>query len=134
MSEAAALHKKLRLLPGSRAYILNAPAGLIDSLAPLPAGVVVELQPVGTYDFVQLFVKNRAELEALSPAAFAAVKYDGILWVCYPKGSSGVETDINRDSLWKLIAPSGLRPVTQIAIDAVWSGLRFRPIEAVKGK
>lgn len=76
-------------------------------------------------------MRNRAELEQLGQAAFQAVKYDGLLWVCYPKQTAKVETNLNRDILWKLIEPRGLRPVTQIALDATWSALRFRPAEKV---
>jgi hypothetical protein len=30
------------------------------------------------------------------------------------------------------LEPTGLRPVTQVAIDDVWSALRFRPADKVK--
>ena len=43
-----------------------------------------------------------------------------------PKGN---RTDINRDSLWPILGELGLRPVTQVAIDQVWSALRFRPLK-----
>lgn len=129
--EAASLPKKLRLSPGYRALLLNAPAGYLHSLGELPMGVQFDFQPEGVYDFAQLFVRNRAELEQLGQVAFQAVKYDGLLWVCYPKQTAKVETNLNRDILWKLIEPRGLRPVTQIALDATWSALRFRPAEKV---
>jgi len=129
--EAASLLKKLRLSLGQRALFLNAPPGYLQSLGELLAELQFDTRPDGVYDFVQLFVRDRAELEQLSQAAFQAAKYDGLLWVCYPKQAAKVETDLNRDILWKLIEPSGLRPVTQIALDATWSALRFRPAEKV---
>ena len=49
----------------------------------------------------------------------------GVLWILYPKGG---RADINRDSLWPLVAVHGLRPITQIAVDETWSALRFRPL------
>ncbi len=125
------LLQKLRLQPGQRALILNAPAGYLEGLGALPAGVALDVEPQGSYDFVHLFVRNAAELARLRPAALAAIKDDGILWIAYPKGSSKVATDINRDSLWALMGDSGLRPVMQIAMDAIWSALRFRPAEKV---
>lgn len=60
-----------------------------------------------------------------------AVEYDAVLWISYPKGSSGVDTDLNRDKLWSALSDRGIRPVTQVSIDKVWSGLRFRPSEEV---
>jgi hypothetical protein len=49
-----------------------------------------------------------------------------VLWVVYPKGN---RTDLNRDSLWPILAAHGLRPITQVAVDDVWSALRFRPLK-----
>ena len=123
--------KKLRLAAGQKALLLNAPEGYLQSLGELPAGVILTDQPDGAYDFVQLFVKDRAELDRFGPAAFQAIKYDGLLWVCYPKQTGKLKSDLNRDSLWKLMQPTGLSPVMQIAIDETWSALRFRPAEKV---
>ena len=36
-------------------------------------------------------------------------------------------TDLNRDLLSAALAGEGVQPVRQIAIDEVWSALRFRP-------
>ncbi len=111
--------------------ILNAPEGYMDALGAVPEGVEIHHKPEGKYDFGHLFVKDRAELERFIDPLLAAMEYDGILWISYPKGGSGVETDLNRDKLWAAMSDTGLRPVTQIAIDAVWSALRFRPAERV---
>jgi hypothetical protein len=111
--------------------ILDPPAGYSDKLDDLPAGVQVVDEPEGKLDFVQLFVKNITELEAKGPIAIKSVKYDGLLWVCYPKKSSKVETDISRDMGWEIMAENSLRPVTQVSIDETWSALRFRPFEQV---
>lgn len=131
---ASSLVKKLRVQPGSRLLILNAPAGYVETLADLPEGVQVSQEPEGTFDFVQLFVRDSIEYGELGPLALAAVSYDGLLWICYPKRSSKVETDLTRDVLWKLTESTGLRPVSQVSIDPVWSAMRFRPVELVKKK
>jgi hypothetical protein len=47
------------------------------------------------------------------------------LWIAYPKGG---RADINRDSLWPIVAEYGLRPISQVALDETWSALRFRPL------
>ena len=143
------LIKKLRIKPGQRVTIINPPPGYLDQLGDLPEGVGLAIQPAdvelagepealgmanqpeGTFDFVHLFVKNITELERLGPTAVRAVKHDGLLWISYPKRSSKVETDISRDVGWDVIQEAGLRPVTQVSIDAVWSALRFRPAERV---
>ena len=126
-----ALVQKLRMQPGQRVLILNSPPGYIEGLAPLPAGVAVEEVPAGKYDFVHLFVKDQAELKQFGPKALEAVAYDGLLWISYPKKSSGAKTDLSRDQGWEVVARAGLRPVTQVSIDATWSALRYRPTERV---
>jgi len=130
------LLKKLRLLPGYRALVLNAPAGYIERLGELPEGATVTDQPdeEGSYDFVHLFAKNSTEFSALGSTARQAVKYDGILWVSYPKRSAKMETDLSRDSMWELLTDVGMRPVAQISVDETWSAVRFRPSELVNAK
>ncbi len=125
------LIKKLGMRPGQRVLILNAPPGYVESLAGLPEEVEVSYEPEGEYDCVHLFVKNRAEFQDLSPAAVQALTYDGLLWLSYPKKSSKVKTDLSREVMWELMEGTGLRPVSQISIDEVWSALRFRPSERV---
>jgi hypothetical protein len=49
-----------------------------------------------------------------------------VFWVAYPKAN---RADINRDTLWPIVAEYGLRPVSQVAVDDVWSALRFRPLK-----
>jgi hypothetical protein len=86
---------------------------------------------VGKYDFVHLFVKDRAEFSQFGDIAMDAAEYDGLLWISYPKRSSKVDTDLSRDAMWDLTTDRGLRPVAQVSIDEVWSAVRFRPAELV---
>jgi len=129
-----ALIKKLQFKPGLRALFLNAPEGYVASLGPLPDGVALVDGPAGTLDFVQLFVRDSAELITHAPAALAAIKRDGVLWISYPKKSSGIVSDLTRDIGWAPITAARLRPVTQIAVDETWSAVRWRPIELVKSR
>jgi hypothetical protein len=114
-----------------RALILNAPKGYLAFLGELPGEVEIATEPEGEFDFVHLFIKDSAELEAYFDHARQVSQYDGVFWISYPKGSSGVKTDLNRDKLWAVLLEKGIRPVTQVSIDEVWSAIRFRPKEAV---
>jgi hypothetical protein len=80
-------------------------------------------------DAVLIFVNNLTEVERLTPEGIATVRRDGLLWIAYPKGSSKVKTDVNRDTLWKAVQPLGWDAVRQIAIDETWSAIRFRPFK-----
>ena len=125
------LAKKLQINPGSRAGLVNPPDGYAERLRPLPdrAEIVGGLTP--ELDFVQIFARSIEELDRLGPAAFAAVKRDGLLWVSYPKGGVKAGTDLNRDILWNRLGDRGLTGVTLVAIDETWSAMRFRPSDKV---
>jgi hypothetical protein len=127
----ATLAKKLRIQAGNRVLILNQPEGYTELLGDLPEGVTISNEPQGTYDFVHLFVRSSSELKDLLPAAMEAAAYDGLFWISYPKQSAKVVTDLNRDVLWELMMETDLRPVTQVAVDPIWSALRFRPADRV---
>lgn len=126
------LVKKLVIKPGYRLLILNAPDGYTDLLGELPEGAAIDTTANGQYDLVQLFVKSKADLNAHAPNAIAAVKSGGLLWFTYPKKTSAIKTDINRDEGWEVVLKAGWDPVTQIAIDATWSALRFKPTGDIK--
>lgn len=111
----------------SHLLVLNVPAGYLDTLAAELPGITVSDAPVSAVDAVLLFVNGLDEANRLMPQAIAAVKSEGLLWVAYPKGSSGVKTDVNRDRLWQALEPTGWRPVRQVALDENWSAMRFRP-------
>src|SRR5689334_18506713 len=75
---------------------------------------------------VLVFVRNSDELRAQVAPAVAAARRDAITYIAYPKAGQ-LGTDLTRDNLWVMLQGQGIRPVRQIAIDDVWSALRFRP-------
>ena len=92
-----------------------------------PADVDLDLpEPAGTAAGVLVFVRSREELDARAGPALEAARADHLAWIAYPK-SGQVGTDLNRDRLWAALEGRGVRPVRQVAIDGVWSALRFRP-------
>jgi hypothetical protein len=128
------LHRKLRIQPDQRLLILNPPTGYVESLQPLPMGAQIVDAAAQEVDFCHLFATNSAQLAELLPIALAACKYDGLLWVSYPKKSSKVDSDLSRDALWELPGAPGLRPVAQVSIDQTWSAVRYRPAEKIGKK
>ncbi|MBN9392515.1 MAG: hypothetical protein J0I20_31060 [Chloroflexi bacterium] len=127
----SSLVKKLVLKPGYRVLLLNAPAGYQALLGELPPGVILEETPFGHYDLVQGFVKSKAEAETLWPGAVEAVRPGGVLWMSYPKKTSSIKTDINRDSGWESLKAAGWDTVAAVALDDTWSALRFRPKDQI---
>lgn len=119
---AVTLSENLQIKEGQSVSVLHAPAGVeID----LPEGVRRTSNVAGS-EVVIVFTTNRAELAARADPFIEAARRDALAWIAYPKAGQ-LGTDLNRDSLWELLQERGIRPVGQVAIDEVWSALRFRP-------
>jgi hypothetical protein len=125
------LAERLNLTGQLRALIMNAPKGYRTLLGPLPPDITVNTKPSGRYDFVHLFVNNRDELARLGPDAMKAVKPMCIFWISYPKKTAKTDTDMSRDEGWEVVTDAGFETVAQVAVDDVWSALRFRPAAEV---
>lgn len=76
-------------------------------------------------DFIFLFAKSRAGLDLeLWPAA-KALAPAGMLWISWPKKSSGVSTDLTEDVVRQRGIDAGLVDVKVCAVTEIWSGLKF---------
>jgi hypothetical protein len=126
---AASLAKRLQLRAGTTLSLLNAPADVEERLKVELAGVVPASE--GEAGAALLFVGDLADVRDKAPAAFDAVAAGGPVWIAYPKKSSGVQTDVDRDTLWSAVLEMGWAPVRQIAVDETWSAVRFRPEKEV---
>ena len=114
------LSAKLQIKPGSKVAVLAAPAGGAELSGPWDP-----VASAADADAVIMFVRNRDELASAAPALDAA-RADKLAWIAYPKAGQ-LGTDLNRDVLARSLTAAGVQPVRQIAIDEVWSALRFRP-------
>ncbi len=121
------LATKMKLKPGQRAAIVAAPADYLQKLTPLPADVTVTTHLKGKYDWVQVFVKSKADLDRTAPGAIQALKPESILWVSFPKGSSKTQTDLTRDKGWDVLRKADLKWITLISVDEMWSAFALRP-------
>jgi hypothetical protein len=139
---STSLAGKLQLKAAQRLRVLNAPQGYVERLEQELPGITVSRKGdtdaerlaasgSGSTDAVLLFVNSLAEAQRLAPTAIGAVEANGRLWMAYPKGTSKVKTDVNRDRLWEAIKPLGWLATRQIALDDIWSAMRFRPAELV---
>ena len=113
--------QKLQLKAGPVA-VLGKPDGV--DLA-LPGGVTETANP-GDGCAVVAFAKNAAEVDTVAAPALEAARDGRLAWIAYPKAGQ-LGTDLNRDSLARLAEERGATPVRQVAIDNVWSALRFKP-------
>ena len=119
------LWKKLGYKKGMSAYVDGGPKNYLSLLA-LPADVVVTWLPKAKSDmeFVHLFAtasKLRTKLEFYRKRIVPG----GVIWVSWPKKSSGVKSDITEDTIRDVALPMGLVDVKVCAVDEVWSGLKL---------
>ena len=117
-NRAVDLGAKLQLKPGQAVFVGDAPSEVELELA----NRVFELDKAGA---LIAFCRDSAALGRWRRVVVAGVQRDALVWVAYPKAGN-LGTDLNRDRLWKLLENEDVRPVRQIAIDDVWSELRFR--------
>jgi len=96
-------------------------------LEPLPAGTTALFTPTGNADGVQVFVKDSAELAASLKVIAPLLKADTVLWVTYPKKSSGIKSGLEMMSSWDEPAKYGLRPVAAASVNETWTAIRLRP-------
>lgn len=114
---------KLGLKPNLRIQFVSAPSNLGSLLGELPPGMRVAQR--GALDFALLFVRNRSDLQTRFVALRDRLEANGTLWVCWPKKTSGVATDLNENVVRDIGLAAGLVDVKVCAVDDTWSGLKF---------
>jgi len=118
------LAQKLGIGEGMTIALVDAPAGVEQTLAPLPAGVTLRAGNRGRREITLWFVTARDVFERRLGSVAKAVG-EGTLWMAWPKRSSGVETDLSEDAIRAIALPAGLVDTKVCAIDDTWSGLRL---------
>jgi hypothetical protein len=103
--------------------LVAAPSDFGKTIGSMPDGV----KPVtrGTLDFAMLFVRATSELKKGFPRLRDRLESNGMLWVAWPKKTSGVETDLSEGVVRSFGLESGLVDVKVCAVDHTWSGLKF---------
>lgn len=124
---ATPLFKKLRIQDNASLLTINAPSDFKKAFDDLPDGVSIG-STIKKYDQVHWFVKNRAQVEKELSRVMKLLKDDVIVWVYYPKGSSGIQTDLTRDKGWDCLLKEDdkLTWISLISFDDTWSVFGFR--------
>ena len=102
----------------------------------LPADVKAELRDAlvgcsvvddrrGPLDFAMVFAKTQAELKSEFVRLTRRLAPSGMLWISWPKKTSGVATDMNENDVRRIGLDAGLVDVKVCAVSEVWSGLKF---------
>src|SRR6185369_10312856 len=119
------LPKKLGIKENSRLAFVNAPAGFQDYLGPLPASAEVVKRLTKPLDLVLFFVTTERVLAKEFSKLADKLTTNGMIWIAWPKKSSGVTTDLSFERVQRIGLDAGLVDVKICAIDETWSGLKF---------
>ncbi|MEY9887793.1 hypothetical protein ABIA35_006821 [Catenulispora sp. MAP12-49] len=112
--------EKLAIKPGRSVWTSH--PDRFAAVGELPAGAD-RTDELASADVAVLYADDADSVRALLTANKADITKPPVVWIAYPKAN---RTDINRDSLWPIVVAFGMRPNGQVAIDEVWSALRFR--------
>jgi hypothetical protein len=119
------LPKKLGIKEGFRVWLANAPADVRAELKSALAGCKVLSNAKSPLDFVMLFTKSKAELATEFDRFTKLLAPAGMLWVSWPKKSSGVSSDLDENIVREIGLAAGLVDVKVCAVTETWSGLKF---------
>lgn len=119
------LAKKLGIRADARLFVRAAPANYRELLAPVPEGVQTVRRIDVRTDLIHLFATRATALERALTGARRAMRVDAVIWVSWPKKTSGVDSDLSEDRVRALALPLGLVDVKVCAVDETWSGLKL---------
>ncbi|MBR0800194.1 DUF3052 domain-containing protein [Bradyrhizobium jicamae] len=117
--------QKLGLRPGFCIFVDGLSVAYSDIVGELPDGVRLVKAAKAPLDAVHLFAIEARGLGARLRSYRPAIAPDGMIWVSWPKKSSGVATDLTDTALRKIALASGLVDIKVCAVDEIWSGLKF---------
>ena len=119
------LPKKLGIKDGFCVSFIDAPAEVIAELKPSLGNCKIAKDGKTPLDFAMLFTKSGTALKREFVRITKNLAPAGMLWVSWPKKTSGVSTDLNENIVRDIGLASGLVDVKVCAVTDVWSGLKF---------
>jgi hypothetical protein len=122
------LPKKLGLKPEFRVAFFQLPSDVKTALKDALSDCL--LVKDGTHsseplDFAMIFLKSQAEMKEQFPKFARRLAPAGVMWVSWPKKTSGVAADLNENDVRRIGLTAGLVDVKVCAVTEVWSGLKF---------
>lgn len=119
------LPKKLGIKDGFRVFFVSAPHDVPAELKPSMAACQLVRDGKAPLDFAMVFTKSRSDLSKEFKRTANALAPAGMLWVSWPKKSSGVATDLDENIVREIGLAAGLVDVKVCAVTEIWSGLKF---------
>jgi hypothetical protein len=119
------LPKKLGIKDGFRMQFVAAPSEVLAELKAATSAGEILGEGKGPLDFAMIFTTSKAELAKEFKRMAKTLAPAGMLWVSWPKKSSGVATDLDENVVREIGLATGLVDVKVCAVTEIWSGLKF---------
>jgi len=130
---ALTLADKLRIKPDTKLHLIDAPDEFRNFLTQLGIKPTTGTWKVAVpKDFDQIrqihwFVQNKADMESGLENVIPKIREEVLCWIYFPKGSSGIQTDLNRDTGWEALEHyEQIQFVNLISFDSTWSAFAVR--------
>lgn len=129
------LFEKLQLKDEKNLLIQGLPSSIEKLFAKLTyAKNVTPLLKTKKIDFALVFAISQNQLNNVLKEIFPALHDETKLWVAYPKTTSKIVSDLNRDCSWEFLTKNEYECVRQVALDHVWSGMRFKKTDMIPNR
>lgn len=127
------LFEKLQLADEKNLLIQGLPSSIEKQFNKLSfAKNITPLLKSRKIDFALVFAVNENQLNCILGDIMPALKQDTKFWVAYPKVSSKIVTDLNRESSWNRLTSAGYETTTRVELDHVWSAMQFTKVETLR--
>jgi hypothetical protein len=117
------LAKKLGIKENFRVAFHEMPRDVAAELEPALVGCEIAFR--GPLDFAMIFVKTQSEMQQQFSRYAKRLSPAGMLWVSWPKRTSGIQTDLGENEVRRIGLDEGLVDVKVCAVSEIWSGLKF---------
>ena len=85
-------------------------------------------------DFALIFAINQLQLNNILKEVFSALHPESKLWIAYPKTTSKIVSDLNRDASWEILSKNDYEAVRQVTLDHVWTAMRFKKLDQIPNR
>ncbi|HVX49583.1 MAG TPA: YdeI/OmpD-associated family protein [Chitinophagaceae bacterium] len=127
--------EKLQLKDEKNLLIQGLPSSIEKQFAKLfYSKNVTPLLKTKKVDFALVFVISQQQLCNLLKEVLPALHTESKLWVAYPKSTSKIASDLNRDCSWQVLSDYGFESLQEVALDHVWTAMRFKKMEAIPNR
>ncbi|WP_036096616.1 YdeI/OmpD-associated family protein [Leptospira weilii] len=122
------LIKKMKLKEGNKLIVIEKE----NEYKSTPLSGVIFTNEISEADGILLFADSTSSLKSSFSKTLKSIDKDVLLWIAYPKKSSGIKTDLDRDHGWEPLSKNGYDGIALISLNDTWSAVRFKKTEAVK--